>query len=105
MIFRQEKVEKMTEYTYNPTVTELRQAYEVAYGELGVFHLLGALTAHTPKAVLERLYDNAIKRVRDEMLETQIVCVYCQKIYAGDTSVCPECNDYDGLIRVAEGDK
>jgi hypothetical protein len=95
----------MTTFKYNPTTTELRQAYEVAYGEMGVYHLVGALTANVSPEVLERLYNDAIKRVKDEMLETQIVCVYCQKIYAGDTSVCPECNDYDGLIRVEEGDK
>lgn len=95
----------MTTFKYNPTTTELRQAYEVAYGEMGVYQLVGALTANVAPEVLERLYNDAIKRVKDEMLETQIVCVYCQKLYPGDTSVCPECNDYDGLIRVAEGDK
>ena len=93
------------EFKYNPTTTELRQAYEVAYGEMGVYYLVGALSANVSPDVLERLYDETIKKVRSDLLLSQLVCVYCEKIYPGDTSVCPECNDYDGLIRVTKGDK
>lgn len=27
-----------------------------------------------------------------------ILCVYCESVYPDTTAVCPECNEYDGLM-------
>jgi hypothetical protein len=27
-----------------------------------------------------------------------LMCVYCEGIYTGDTVVCPSCNEYDGMM-------
>jgi hypothetical protein len=56
-----------TKYTEEVTPTELRNAYEVAYGEHGAYHLIGALFANLPYETIERLYDQAIEKVRDDM--------------------------------------
>ena len=37
--------------------------------------------------------------VRDKV-SIMIVCVYCSTLYDDDVVVCPECNDYSGLIPV-----
>ena len=57
-------------YKYNPTPTELRHAYEVAYGEMGIYHLYGALFGHASTETIERLYQEALSVVRQEMEET-----------------------------------
>jgi hypothetical protein len=61
-------------YPYNPTVTELRQAYEVAFGgETGVYQLLGAMFANLDQEVIERLYAQAIHEVRTDLLEKGLI--------------------------------
>ena len=54
-------------YNYNPNPTELRQAYEVAYGDMGVYHLCGALFANVSPETVERLYKEALVKVRSDM--------------------------------------
>lgn len=84
-------------YKYNPTPTELRQAYEVAYGgEMAVYLLYGALFAHTPEEVIERLYTEALAKVKEDM-DKIVFCVYCENNYPAETAVCEECKEYDGL--------
>jgi hypothetical protein len=56
-----------TKYTEEVTPTELRNAYEVAYGEYGANHLIGALFANLPYETIERLYDQAIEKVREDL--------------------------------------
>lgn len=31
-----------------------------------------------------------------------LVCVYCDTLYPAGTAVCEECNDYKGLIKIAD---
>lgn len=52
---------------WNPDVTELRNAYEVAYGDYGVYHLIGAMFANLDQNTIERLYSEAIAKVRNDM--------------------------------------
>lgn len=54
-------------YNHNPDSTELRQAYEVAYGDMGVYHLYGALFANVSPETIERLYKEALTKVRSDM--------------------------------------
>lgn len=54
-------------YKYNPDSTELRQAYEVAYGDMGVYQLYGALFANVSPETIERLYKEALTKVRSDM--------------------------------------
>lgn len=56
-------------HKYNPNVDELRQAYEVAHGEYGVYHLLGAMFANLDSETIERLYLQALDVVRVDMKE------------------------------------
>lgn len=48
-------------------ITSLGLAYDKAYGPTGVYMLMGALSAHVPQDVLERLQRDAIEvsRVKD----------------------------------------
>ena len=55
-------------YPYNITdATELRQAWEVAYGEMGVYSLVGAMFANLDQATINRLYNTALAQVREDM--------------------------------------
>jgi hypothetical protein len=54
---------------YNPTVTELRQAYEVAYGEFGAYHLVGAMFASMNQPAIERVYQAALDTIRNDLRE------------------------------------
>lgn len=54
---------------YNPTVTELRQAYEVAYGDFGAYHLVGALFASLEQPAIERVYQAALDTIRADLAE------------------------------------
>ena len=56
-------------YQYNPTVTDMRNAYLVAYGDFGVYHLVGAMFANLDQNTIERLYSEAIEKVRNDMKE------------------------------------
>jgi hypothetical protein len=60
-------------YKYNPTVTELRQAYEVLWGDMGVYNLLGAMFANLSQDTIERLYAQAIHEVRQDMKEKGLI--------------------------------
>lgn len=60
-------------YKYNPTVSELRDAYEVAYGEHGAYHLLGALFANVDSNTVERLYAEALDKVREDIAKLDTV--------------------------------
>ena len=88
-------------YKYNPTSTELRQAFEVAYGDVGIYSLYGALFANVSDETIERLYREALDKVRADV-DKLVVCTYCETIYAEGTAVCNECNEYDGLILMGE---
>lgn len=54
-------------YKYNPTVTDLRHCYEVAYGEHGAYHLIGAMFANLDDDTIERLYAQGLAKVREDM--------------------------------------
>lgn len=58
-----------TKYTEDITATALRSAYEVAHGEHGAHYLIGALFANLPYETIERLYDQAIEKVREDLRE------------------------------------
>ena len=55
-------------YPYDITdVTELRQAWSVAYGENGIYSLVGAMFANLDQATINRLYNTALTEVRGQM--------------------------------------
>lgn len=54
-------------HKYNPNIHELRQAYEVAYGDMGVYYLAGAMFANVAPETIERLYQDALAKVRSDM--------------------------------------
>jgi hypothetical protein len=56
-------------HQYNPTVTELRQAYEVAYGDYGAYHLVGALFASLEQPSIERVYQAALDAIKSDLVE------------------------------------
>jgi len=58
---------------YNPSVTELRQAYEVAYGEYGAYHLVGAMFASMSDTAIERVYQAALDSIRKDMKEKETI--------------------------------
>jgi hypothetical protein len=60
-------------YNYNPSVTELRQAYEVAYGEYGAYHLIGALYASLNQPALERVYQAVLDTIKSDLTEKGLV--------------------------------
>ena len=66
-----QKVGKMT-YKYNPTVTDMRQAWEVAYGDYGVNLLVGAMFVNIDDAIKERLYKQALEQVKADLEERGI---------------------------------
>jgi DNA-binding protein Fis len=64
---------KTMSHKYNPTVTELRQAYEVAFGENGVYNLVGAMFANLDQDTIERLYAQVLHEVRQDLLEKGLI--------------------------------
>jgi hypothetical protein len=60
-------------YRYYPTLKELREAYEVAFGEYGVYNLLGAMFANLDQDTIEKLYAQAIHEVRTDLKEKGLV--------------------------------
>jgi len=55
-------------YPYDITdVTELRQAWEVAYGETGAHSLIGAMFASLDQTTINKLYNVALAEVRGQM--------------------------------------
>jgi hypothetical protein len=62
------KTETKILYPYDINdVTELRQAWEVAYGENGVYSLVGAMFANLDQTTINRLYNTALAQVRADM--------------------------------------
>ncbi len=33
---------------------------------------------------------------------SELVCVFCENTYPQDTIVCPECDDYKGMMTITE---
>ena len=64
---------KTMSYQYNPDVTELRQAWEVAYGDMGAYLLIGAMFVNLEPSAKENLYKQALDKVREDMEEKGLV--------------------------------
>jgi hypothetical protein len=60
-------------YKYNPSVTELRQAYEVAYGEYGAYHLVGAMFVSMSDTAIERVYQAALDTIKNDLTEKGLI--------------------------------
>jgi hypothetical protein len=60
-------------YKFNPTVTELRQAYEVAYGEHGAYALVGVLFANVSDAEIERIYRDVLDKINADLKEKELI--------------------------------
>ena len=58
---------------HNPTPTELRDAYEVAYGEMGVYFLAGAMHANLHMDIINKLYNQALDKVREDLVERELI--------------------------------
>jgi len=54
-------------YKYNPTVTELVDAYSVAHGDLGELMLVGAMFGRLTDEQKETVYREALDKVREDM--------------------------------------
>lgn len=39
-----------------------------------------------------------IKTNRKEKMYNDLMCVYCEGVFTDNVSVCPECDEYDGLM-------
>ena len=64
---------KTMSYQYNPDVTELRQAWEVAYGEYGAYLLIGAMFVNLEDSAKENLYKQALDKVRADLEEKELI--------------------------------
>ena len=60
-------------YQYNPTPTELRDAYEVAYGDMGAYLLIGAMFVNLEPSAKENLYKQALEKVNADLKEKGLV--------------------------------
>jgi hypothetical protein len=60
-------------YQYNPSVKELREAYEVAYGEFGAYHLIGAMFASLDQPAIERVYKAALDTINSDLKEKGLI--------------------------------
>jgi len=58
---------------HNPTPTELRDAYEVAYGDMGVYFLAGAMYANLDMDIINKLYNQALDKVREDLVEKELI--------------------------------
>jgi hypothetical protein len=68
LISNERKTMEKQLYPYNiGDASELRQAWEVAYGEMGVYSLIGAMFANLDQATINRLYNQALADVRADM--------------------------------------
>jgi hypothetical protein len=45
----------------------------------------------------EKLFKSLMASIVREH-NAQVVCVFCENFYPANISVCPECNDYKGII-------
>ena len=64
---------KTMSHQYNPDVTELRQAWEVAYGEYGAYLLIGAMFVNLEDSAKENLYKQALDKVRADLEEKELI--------------------------------
>jgi hypothetical protein len=64
---------KLMSYQHNPTPTELRDAYEVAYGDQGVYFLAGAMYANLDMDIINKLYNQALDKVREDLVERELI--------------------------------
>ena len=55
---------------YDPTVTQMRQAYEDVYGEQGIYLLIGIMYANLKQPAIERIYHQILesKELRKELI-------------------------------------
>ena len=60
-------------YQHNPTPTEVRDAYEVAYGDMGAYLLIGAMFVNLEDSAKENLYKQALDKVRADMEEKGLI--------------------------------
>jgi hypothetical protein len=60
-------------HNYYPTATDLRQAYEVAFGEYGVNILVGTMFANLDQDTIERLYAQALAEVKQDLEEKELI--------------------------------
>lgn len=60
-------------YKYNPDVTDMRQAWEVAYGDMGAFLLIGAMFVNLEDSAKENLYKQALDKVRADLVEKELI--------------------------------
>ena len=60
-------------YKFDPTVKELREAFEVAYGEYGVYSLVGVLFENVPKEEIERIYRDVLDTINADLKEKGLV--------------------------------
>ena len=58
---------------YNPNVTEMRQAWEVAYGDMGAYLLIGAMFLNLEPSAKENLYKQALEKVNADMKEKGLI--------------------------------
>ena len=54
-------------YDYNPTVTDMDNAYLVAYGDLGKSMLIGAMFGRLSDEQKETIYREALDKVKADM--------------------------------------
>jgi len=54
-------------YDYSPTVTDMDNAYLVAYGDLGKSMLIGAMFGRLTDQQKETIYRDALEKVREDM--------------------------------------
>lgn len=59
-------------YEYNPGAQDMRDAYSVAYGDLGDTMLLGAMFARLTKEEKENIYATALHRVAQDMAKQKV---------------------------------
>jgi hypothetical protein len=60
-------------YKFNPTATEMRQAFEVAYGDQGAYLLIGVLFANVPEEELERIYRDTLDKINADLKEKELI--------------------------------
>ena len=61
------------EYKYEPSVTDMRTSWEVAYGDMGAYLLIGAMFVNLEPSAKENLYKQALDKVREDMEEKGLV--------------------------------
>ena len=54
-------------HKYNPSVTDMVDAYSVAYGDLGEAMLIGAMLGRLSDKQKETIYREAIEKVAEDM--------------------------------------